>query len=219
MVMKKVILGFAVFSLASSVFAEGYVGFAKSKGKISYDCNSGLDCKKSADLLKFYAGTKLDDRSQIDIAGLAKIEAIEFGYWRGVKPSASGLVTQSYYDEDEGTILYNNSANTNYVPVKFSIGFDALTAAGVARANLADDINLAVRLGVAYVTATKKADYAGQSSKSSSASKFKPYLGFSLEYSVIEKLKLVGSVDWSQYEVDGTKGSIKAVGVGAEYEY
>jgi hypothetical protein len=217
--MKKFILGFALFSLAGSVFAEGYVGFAKSKGKISYDCNSGLDCKKSADLLKFYAGTKLDDRNQVDIAGFAKIEAVEFGYWRGSKPYGAGLVTQSYYDDANGTILYNDPTNTNYVPVKYSIGFDSLIAAGVIRVPVVDDLSAVLKGGVAYVTATKRYELGGASSRSSTASKFKPYLGLGVDYKVLDGLSLTGSFDYSMYEVDGTKGSIKSFGVGAEYAY
>lgn len=217
--MKKFLLAGLMFAVACSAFADGYVGVVRSKGKIAYKCNDSLSCKDSAELLRAYAGTKLSAENQVDI-GVAKLDSIEIGYFRGVKPSARGLVTQAYWDPvDDVYIPPSDPANTNYVPVKFTIGFDALTVAGVVRANLADDFGLAVRVGVAYVTATKKFDYAGQSSKASSASKFKPYLGVSLDYNVLDRLKLLGVVDISQYEVDGTKGAIRAVGIGAEYAY
>jgi hypothetical protein len=219
--MKKFFLAAALCAVASSALADGYVGGVRSKGRISYECNSGLDCKKSAELLRLYAGARIDARNQIDLGGVAKIDSFEFGYWRGNKPSASGLAKMMYYDEnvDGGNVLPDNPLNNNFVPVRYAIGFDALVASAVARAPLVDDLSAFLKLGLAYVTATKRYDMNGASNKSWTASRFKPYLGLGLDYKIADGLSLTGSFDYSLYEVDGTKGSIKSFGVGAEYAY
>jgi hypothetical protein len=206
---------------ATSVFADGYVGVVRSKGSVAYTCNTGLECKKTAELLRAYAGTRLDSRDQLDLAGIAKVDAVEVGYWRGVKPAAHGFSQATYYDIDAG-IVYLSGAPGNqnpYSPVKYTIGFDAITLAASASAQLADDFSLVAKAGLAYMVATKRYEFDGRSNQSWTAGKFKPYLGLGLNYRLLDGLMLTGVVDLSQYEVDGTKGSIKAVGVGAEYAY
>jgi opacity protein-like surface antigen len=219
--MKKFVLTTILCAVAGGAMAEGYVGVVRSKGSVAYDCNSGLDCKKAAELMKFYAGSKIDDRNKIDLAGIAKVDAIEVAYWRGIKPSASGLTKVTYYDgtQDAGNILPTDPLNNNFVPVKYTIGFDALILAAVVRAPLLDDFSAFVKGGVAYVNATKRYEINGQSNKSTTAAKFKPYLALGLEYNVANGLSLTGAFDYSSYEVDGTKGAIKAFGLGAEYSY
>jgi outer membrane protein W len=94
-----------------------------------------------------------------------------------------------------------------------------LILAGVVRGVLLDDLSAVAKFGTAYVTATKRYEHAGVSSKSSTASKFKPYLGLGLDYNLGAGFSLTGTFDYSMYEVDGTKGSISSFGVGAEYVY
>jgi hypothetical protein len=217
---KIILLAFGVLA-SCSAFADGYVGVVRSKGHVDFKCNNGLDCKKSAELLRAYAGTKLDDRDQIDLLGLAKVNAIEVGYWRGIKPQASGLAQATYRDAGSGQVyLSGDPLNLNpYVLAKFTIGFDAITLAASASAQLMDELSLVAKAGVAFMVATKRYEFDGRSNQSWTAGKFKPYLGLGLNYKLLDGLVLTGVVDLSQYEVDGTKGSIKAIGVGAEYAY
>jgi hypothetical protein len=218
---KNIILVVAAMMSASVAFADGYVGVVRSKGNLAYKCNTGLECNKSTDLLRAYAGTRLDTRDQIDLMGAAKIDAIEVGYWRGAKPSAHGVAQATYFEPNAGIIyLSGDPGNTNpYLPVKYTIGFDAITLAASASAQLTDDFSFVGKAGVAYMVATKRYEFDGRSNQSWTAGKFKPYLGLGLNYKLLDGLVLTGAVDMSQYEVDGTKGSIKAIGVGAEYAY
>ena len=117
-------------------------------------------------------------------------------------------------------LFRSGSADNPYtVPGKIRLGFDALILAGVARANIDDQFSLLAKAGVAYVTATKRVDLNGQSSRSTSASKFKPYLGFGADYKVLPNVRVGAQLDLSAFEVSGDKGVIKALGLSAEMDY
>jgi hypothetical protein len=209
-------LSAAIFSVAQ---AEGYVGVSRSKGQLALGCNNAEQCKKGSEILKFYAGTKLSSSDQIDIGGVAVIDAVEIGYWRGNKSQASGQVSATTINEEGDLVLAGAEGNNFTVPGKVRLGFDAMILSGVARLPLGDGFSAFGKLGIAYVSATKRVELDGKSSRSTTAGVFRPYLGLGVDYELLPNLRLGAQFDMSAYAVGAEKGNIKSLGVGAELNY
>jgi len=218
--MKKTLIFLTMSVVGSVALADGYIGAVVAKGAMNYKCSDGLACKDRADIFKMYAGSRIDAVNQID-SGVGKVDSVEIGYLRAKKPQATGYQGISYSDPGStGVVLPSpNDPNAVVVPVKYQISADMLTLAAVAHIPVEEDLVVGVKAGLAYVSATLKKEFNGASNNSMTASKFKPYVGLDVQYKVLDGLKVVGAVDLTQYDVNGTKGSIKSFGLGAEYAY
>jgi hypothetical protein len=213
--MKKYLVATALAAVGFGSYAEGYVGVSFGKGKTSYSCNENLDCKRAGSLFKAYAGTRLNDGDKFDLAGIAVVDAMEVLYIKTSKVSSLGFVNLPYYNPDPDV----NDVVAKDFSVKYRIGMDALVFAPVFRVKIDSDVSVFSRLGLAIVSATLSKDLDGQTNKSDTATKFKPYFALGADYRVVDSLKVVGSFDVLPYEVNGVKGTVRSVGLGAEYSY
>lgn len=96
---------------------------------------------------------------------------------------------------------------------------DALSLAAVARFPLFEQMNFSAKAGVAYVSSTVRVDLEGVQYSSETATKFKPYVGFTLEYDIPAIVRVVGSFDYTQYDVGGKRGGASMLGIGAEKSF
>ncbi len=206
---------FVAFSLLSvfvfSAYSQGYVGAVRSLSNIDFHCSDDVDCHKSGQAWRFYGGMRLAPGAAIDL-GVGRIDAIEVAYMRFGSARSGGTRTVSVFDVNLGIVDVVKD-------VAYKAQADALSASLVARFPVVDDLNVLGRLGVAYVSSTLRTDVGGMSDTSQTATKLKPYAGLGVEYEIPSVMKIIGSIDWTRYDVAGRSGSMRMIGVGAETSF
>ena len=210
--MKRLAVFFVVCGVMVSANAQSYLGAIKALTSASISCSEQTtDCKKSGKGWRLYGGSRLTQDKKIDL-GFIQIDGIEVGYSKFSEVTSRGVGSVDYLDSDGEAQVRDGVAN-------FKIQADALTAAAVTHFQIVDDLTFSARLGVAYVSSTVRTTLDGLPKKASTASKIKPYLGVGFEYTVIPDWKVVGMFDMTQFDVDGTKGTLKMFGLGAEASF
>lgn len=188
--MKKLIAATTLLACVGGASAQAYVGGALGITNQDVDCQGASKCDKNAFGGKIYAGYSIDP-----------IFALEAGYANFGKFSASG-----------------NATGIGQVDV--DLRSSAVFILGAIRGNVAQDMKLVGRLGMANVTSKINVSALG-SSGSDSMSEISAYYGIGLEYSFSKNLS--GSV-----EADFTKaadvaetgnGLIRMISVGAQYRF
>lgn len=211
--MKKTLAASFLYLTSAAAFAQGYAGVVAALSSIDAGCNNQLSCDKKGRAFKLYAGANLAKDKQIDF-GIGRLQAIEVSVIGFGKASSNGT-----------TILFN----PDFVPsdpaaqitaaTSQSRTANALTLAGVAKFPIMEDMAFVARGGVAYVSSTVRYYVQGGQNGSETSTKLKPYLGVGFEFEAVKGLRVVGSFDWTKFDVVDQKGGLKALGVGAEVTF
>jgi OOP family OmpA-OmpF porin len=120
-----------------------------------------------------------------------------------------------------GYIDFGKSAVSGYSYYGYTTGdlsFTAVTINAALRAPFSPVLNGVLRLGVANVSTEAKGRvgiYAGSDSESAT----KPYLGLGLEYAFNKRLRGTLGADFTQGEIYGDSGSIRAFTLGVQYGF
>lgn len=230
--MKRTLVGIVLAGLYATASAQGYVGAIVGLSNYDIDCNRLSPCDKKGKAVKLYAGTQLK-KGLVDTERF-KLDTIEVGYIRfgGVR-TTNGTRQDTREDLDTGdTIVTSRTMGTDAQA-------NAIVLAGVGRFIITPSLTASGKLGVAYVNTTIDQTLGGASWGSETKSKLKPYLGLGIEYAVTDKLKVVGSFDYTKYEssldgkVDGIadnlptnqvsdatiKGSVYQLGLGVQFGF
>ena len=221
--MKKMILMGSMFAFSAvAAQAEGYIGASLGRGKMSLDCEQGASCKESANVFKLYAATKLSEPSQLDL-GIARLDGFEVAYVRTVNNALKlrtvqqqGIVLVPSEFEGDPPVEANGLVN---VPMRQRFSVDAIVMAPVLHAQLTNDLRIFVKPGLGVVTATIDTDVNGQSTRSDSSIRVKPYIAFGVDYAVAEGVKIFGSAEWLGYAVQGGSGTLRSVNMGAQVDF
>jgi len=211
--MKKCLLAAAAVFCGSVVHAQGYAGAVSALSKIDFGCSaSDAVCKNNGRGGKLYAGVGLSPQSVLNF-GIGAVDAVEVAYIKfaqGKKSGTAGVIT---YDADNDVYYSRTAATMTYRQA------DAIAAAAVAHFQLFENATASAKLGVAYVSSTRRTSQEGVSMGGETAPKFKPYIGLGLEYNVPQVIRLVGSFDRTKYDVGGVKANATLIGLGAEKDF
>lgn len=208
--MKKFVAAFVLSLTGVAAFAQGYAGVVAALSSVDAGCSDQLSCDKKGHALKVYFGTALAKGNQIDF-GIGKLQSVEVGliaFGKGASTSTTVL-----YD---GNTDPADPASHIVVPTSRSITANALTLAGAAKFPIVDDLAVVAKGGLAYVSSTIRYYTQGGQNGSETATKLKPYLGLGVEFEAMKGFRIVGSYDWTKFDVADQKGSLKALGLGAE---
>jgi len=204
--MKKIIISSAIALLSCAAAAQGYAGAVVALTKLGADCAGMLVCDTKGHGAKIYFGSKLAKENQLDF-GVGGVDAIEFGVIAFGKGASN--YTREYVDAVSG--------GPNIVAPATTVNTaNALIASVVARVPLFEGASFLVRPGVAYVSSTQRYYVSGVQNGSETATKLKPYVGLGLEFSLMENMKVVGSFDWTKFDVANQKANLTSLGLGAE---
>ncbi|MBI3381252.1 MAG: hypothetical protein HY019_04515 [Aquabacterium sp.] len=204
--MKKLVLVLVAAVPGFAVHAQGYVGAVAALTSIGGGCPSGnTECDKKGFGLHLYAGSTLSKAKQIDF-GVGRLESVEVGLMTFGKGDSNGV--------KQIPIPYDTA--TTEVPTSAVATANALTFAAVSRVPLMDGVAIGIKTGIAFVSSTMRYSIGGVQDGSETASKLKPYLALTVEYAPMSNLKIVWSYDWTRFDVAGQKGSLGALGLGAE---
>lgn len=193
-------------------YSQGYVGAVRSLSNIDFQCSDDINCHKSAQAWRLYGGMKLESKSVVDL-GVGRMDAVEISYMRFGSAYSGGTRTVGVVSNQQGAVVQVVK------DVVYTAQADALSASLVARFPVVGDFNVLGRLGLAYVSSTLRAEVGGISDSSQTATKFKPYAGLGFEYEIPSVMKIVGSMDWTRYDVAGRSGALRMIGVGAETSF
>lgn len=208
--MKRLFVVAAMSAAVSSVHAEGYAGAILALTRLDIPCEASVPCDRKANGGRIYFGSRLSDASRIDL-GVGAIDAVEFGYMKLGTAKTVGTATTYVFDPDDQTIVTPVT-----VPTTARTQSDALTIAAVMHFPVTTNLSFAARAGAAYVTTTVKRTQDGLSSGSRSESHLRPYVGLGVEFDIPQWVKVVGTFDATQFEVNGKKGSAQLMGLGLE---
>lgn len=208
--MKRLFVVAAMSAAVSSVHAEGYAGAILALTRLDIPCEASVPCDRKANGGRIYFGSRLSDASRIDF-GVGAIDAVEFGYMKLGAAKTEGSATTYKFDPDDPAVV-----NSVLVPATVKTQADALTFAAVMHFPVTTNLSFAARAGAAYVTTTVKRTQDGLSSGSRSESHLRPYVGLGVEFDIPQWVKVVGTFDATQFEVNGKKGSAQLMGLGLE---
>lgn len=108
-------------------------------------------------------------------------------------------------------------ASTTSLVVR-TVDVSALTFGAAMRLKFTPALNGVGRLGTAYVNAEDNGvGLFGVGAKSKSG--FELYAGLGLEYAINKQFKLVGTADFSSYDTGNQSGSVRLIGIGAQYGF
>ncbi|MBP8140615.1 MAG: outer membrane beta-barrel protein [Acidovorax sp.] len=211
--MKRLLLLAGLAAFFQSASAQGYAGAIVALSNVGMDCLvPAVSCDRQARGGRIYVGTQLSEASRINL-GVGAIDGIEVGYMKFGRARSAGTAT---------SFIIADPADPGADPVPVAVPAtataqaDALTVAVAAHFPVTDAFGLAARIGAAYVSSTVKWTKEGRSTGSRTSNEIRPYLGLGLEYNIPDLIKLVGTYDWTQYSVDGQKGSATLLGLGVE---
>lgn len=192
--MKRTLVGIMLAGLYATASAQGYVGAIVGLSNYDLDCGGNASpCDEKGNGFKFYAGTQF--KQGLVNTERFKIDTLEVSYIRfGGSKRGTGTRTDTRVDPDTGDTIVTNRATDA------GIDASALTVAGVGRFLITPAFTASAKLGVAYVRATVDQHLGGTSWGSDTKGKYRPYVGFGLEYAVSPQIKVVGSFDTVEYE-------------------
>lgn len=203
--MKKMMIAAAMAVFCGVAAAQGYVGAVVALTKLGSGCSGTLSCDTKGVGAKVYFGSKLAKESRFEF-GFGAVDAVEFGVMSFGKGSYT--YNKDYVNGSTGTPFTLDASTVNTA--------NALVASVVARMPVFDGVSILVRPGLAYVSSTQRYYVAGVRNGSETETKLKPYVGLSVEYSVMDKFKVVGSFDWTRFDAASQKANLTALGLGAE---
>lgn len=213
-IMKKSLVLVTLALMGGCSYAQNYVGAIAALSSLKIDCSSKDFCDTKGFGLKLYAGARLAADNQVDL-GIAKIDAMEVGLINFGK--ASSRYAKEY-------LVPNPDTNAGGVvpqlrTVSTTGTANAITVAAIANTPLSDDIAFSLKFGVAYVSSTQRTYLDGVTDGGVTETKMQPYVGLMAKYNIAESIKLVGSYDWTRFDMAGRKSSLGALGLGAELSF
>lgn len=209
--MKRIVVAAMMAGLCSAASAQGYAGAVASLSRLDFGCTNGSACDEKGMGFKLYAGTKLSPARTLNF-GIGAVDAIEMSYLKFGKGKTKGSTEIDFFEDGS---IFPFPVDTTETALA-----DALTVAAVAHVPIiADQFLVAGRLGVAYVSSTLRRTLDNKSAGGKTSSSFQPYAGLGLEFVIPNVVKIVGSADWTKYEVDGRRGTARLIGLGAEKEF
>lgn len=215
--MNKIFAASLVLAFSGLAQAEGYVGASVGSGRLPFDCASDAKCKQSVAILKLYAGTRLKPAHQIDLGGLARLDAVEVGYVRNASDARETRTVDQKY-------LFNDPVNgptflTRAVPSRRLVSMDAVLLTPVLRLGLQPDVDLFFKAGAAVVTTTVESTLNDVRQKSESRTRVKPYVSLGASIQALPNVKVLGSIDAFTYGVGEVSGTISSFNLGAEMAF
>jgi len=96
---------------------------------------------------------------------------------------------------------------------------NGLTVGAAYELALAPEWNFTLRGGVARMKTKISGTVAGEGSGSASENNTAPYFGLGLNYAVSTSFKVQTGMDFSRAEFDGEKGNVRALTVGARFDF
>lgn len=235
--MKRTLVAIALAGLYATASAQGYAGAVAGMANLDLDCKGVISCDKKGTGGKIYAGQRFDKNPLVNL-GRFKIDTIEVGYLRFGNASAQLSSTTTGPELVVDPDFNINEVTTTRID-SIRAKSEALVFAGVGRVEIIPRrFDATAKLGVAYVNSTvdnattintstivnfDPASLTNASrtmpTGSKTTSKFQPYFGLGVEVRVIDKLSVVGGIDFTKFEVDGRKGDLRLVSLGAQYEF
>jgi len=94
----------------------------------------------------------------------------------------------------------------------------ALVLNGALRLDMTPDFTGLVRLGLARVRTKVSASALGLSNSTSEIA-IAPYVGLGLEYTLMQDLKAVAAIDFTQSEIDDEKSDVRLISLGLQYGF
>lgn len=207
--MKKIVVAGLLVAGVSLASAQGYVGALLALTKLHTDCMDGGSCGSKPLGFKIYGGVRYSDVDSLHL-GIGAVDTLEVGAVRFGSREGTWATTKRVYDSTSFT-----GARTVPAVGKASVSADALYAAVGAHVPLVRDLSFTPKLGIAWVTTTRKSWVDDVSQGSVSENHLAPYLGLGLEYSPIPVLKLQASVDLTHVKTEGASGVAHLLGLGA----
>lgn len=190
--MKRILLAAALAALAGVAGAEMTsfrIGAAVGSAHFDADCADATSCDKSGTSYKVYGDYRLNDRW-----------SVEGGYMKFNQFKASP---------------YTLFDATGDAKIKVTAPYLALAT----RANIIDDLNGVVRMGLARVRTEGSVDVSGTVNEQAQI-KVKPYIGLGLEYSIMPNLQAVLGADFTQAEVsDNITMTVRLLSLGVQYGF
>lgn len=210
--MKKAVLLASLLAATSWASAQGYVGAVAALSRLSDGCTESYRCSGTqAKGFKVFAGTRLPQGQGLDL-GVGQVNRVEVSAMRFGRVNSRSNITVPDLNEDFDPI-------DREVTVSDQVRADALTVAAVAEFPVMDQFSLVAKLGVAYVTSTVKFTQDGAGMGSKSQNSIRPYAGVGVEVTVPGDIRVMGTVDWTRYAVDGRSGSATQLGLGASVSF
>lgn len=211
--MKKNLLIAALLAASPAAFAQGYVGAVAALTRLNDACTASFRCGDSnANGFKVFGGVYLPSAKTLNL-GAAKVNRLEVSAMRFGKVSSSGQGVKYTWNDDDEVYVPSD------VAVQRKVQADAIAGAAVMEIALAEQLTLATKLGVAYVSATSAIERDGRRFDAKTKSSVQPYAGLGLEYALPGDVRLQGGVDWTRYRVDGRSGSATQLGLGASVAF
>lgn len=99
-----------------------------------------------------------------------------------------------------------------------SIKTSGLLLGGAWRAAFSPDWGGSLRLGLANVKTEVNAS-GGGASGSASETTTQPYFGFGIDYALSKNAKVELGADFSRSEIQGSKGDVRAIGIGVRFDF
>ncbi len=195
--MKKIVLASLLATAFGAASAQGYIGGSAGLTSFDVDCDGTTRCDTSDAGLKLYAGYKFNPAF-----------ALELGYLDFGKVQADGYLA--------GYVGGFYFSSPTFMSTQIDVS--GVTVSAALRGAFTPALNGVLRLGIASITTESSAKLLG-SSGSASETNAAPYLGLGLEYAFTKNLKGTVSADFSRFEVDGETGSVRMVGIGAQYDF
>lgn len=191
--MKKIVLASLLAAMVGGASAQVYVGGAYGITQHEVDCTGADSCDKSDTGFKIYGGFQFNP-----------VVAAELGY---INFGASKVSGAAYYP----------SFGVFQTDLKMKVS--AVTLAAAIRGQFSPVMHGVLRLGVANVTTDVDTLAHGLASVSDSESATKAYLGLGLEYSFNKNVRGTLGADFTQGEIYGESGSVRAFNVGLQYGF
>lgn len=209
--MKKAIIFTSMLAAWGVSSAQSYVGADLALSKYGVSCAANNSCESKHLGYGLRAGAKLSPGHVLDLGGLA-VDVVEVGYSKFGRVDATGSKSELYYNGTTAPL-------TRIVSTANAISANAMYAAAVAHLNVVQDVDLAVKLGLAYVSTTSAYRSNGVTEGSKVESHFAPILGVACEYTLMSELRLVAGLDVTRFNADGRSGSLSALKLGVNYSY
>lgn len=211
--MKRTLVGIVLAGLYATASAQGYAGALIGMADFGINCKGLTPCDTDGKALKLYAGTRF--KNGLVNTSRFKLDTLEVSFLRfqGAKAFTGNRVDNLGLDFSTGEEIILTR------PMEASASAKAITLAGVGRFEITPRFSASTKAGIAYVNSTISRTIGGLKTGSETTSKFKPYVGLGVEFSVINNLRIVGSYDYTKFDSDGFSGKLQMYGIGAEYGF
>lgn len=212
--MKQIMVAGLLAAGVSMASAQGYVGALVALTKLQMSCEDGASsCGDKPLGFKIYGGMHYSDAESLHI-GIGTIDTLEVGAVRFGSRTATWPTTKR---------IYSSSSSTGALEVaavaKATVSADAIYVAGGAHIPLFKGLSFTPKVGVAWVTTTRKDWVDSVSQGSISENHLAPYIGLGLEYAIVPEVRIQTTLDSTLMRTEGASGAAHLFGLGAAVEF